>query len=330
MLASRGQSAVLFAALASSCRGGSGLAEDPVHSCAADRAGALGHPAAIRLGGLTVEVALFLAFHAVPVVAPRIGVPFHQGVCRAARRSPYPGRDRRVVLPIEYLDRGVTDYSPPNRVNRMPTASKKRCGSGSPSTRPLACSWPPAASPPTRPAAASSNDSPKTRHHPRTGRPRHHHRRHRHPEPGQTPTELNPNPLTQHLSADPEPDDRSSPPGPAYPLGCVASHPELAKTMSPDAHGDALAVLADQFGQSAVSLAHGLDQPVTRQRMIELAVRGIPGAKHASMRAQSTPNHQVRGAVVAPISTGQVSGWCATLSDDRRPNTSEHRVVRSG
>ena len=70
--------------------------------------------------------------------------------------------------------------------------------------------------------------------------------------------------------------------------------------MSPDAHGDALAVLADQFGQSAVSLAHGLDQPVTRQRMIELAVRGIPGAKHVSMGAQSTPNHQVRGAVVAP------------------------------
>src|SRR6476660_903026 len=52
-------------------QGGSGLAEDPVHFCAAGRAGALGHPAAVRLGGLTVEVALFLAFHAVPVVALR-------------------------------------------------------------------------------------------------------------------------------------------------------------------------------------------------------------------------------------------------------------------
>src|SRR6478609_10864524 len=61
-------------------RRGSGLAEDPVHSCAADRAGALGHPAAVRLGGLTVEVALFLAFHATPVVALRHWwLPFHQG-----------------------------------------------------------------------------------------------------------------------------------------------------------------------------------------------------------------------------------------------------------
>src|SRR6478752_1996272 len=50
---------------------GSGLAEDPVHFCAAGRAGALGHPAAVRLGGLTAEVAFFLAFHSVPVVALR-------------------------------------------------------------------------------------------------------------------------------------------------------------------------------------------------------------------------------------------------------------------
>src|SRR6478752_4082261 len=62
---------MLFAVLAMQPRGGSGLGEDPVHFCAADRAGALGHPAAVRLGGLTVEVAFFLAFHAVPVVALR-------------------------------------------------------------------------------------------------------------------------------------------------------------------------------------------------------------------------------------------------------------------
>jgi hypothetical protein len=33
----------------------------------------------------------------------------------------------------------------------------------------------------------------------------------------------------------------------------------------------------------AVSLAEGADQPFTEQRLIEFAVRGIPGAEHASM-----------------------------------------------
>ena len=47
--------------------------------------------------------------------------------------------------------------------------------------------------------------------------------------------------------------------------------------------GDAFAVMADQFGQLAVSLADGADQPFTQQRLVELAVRGIPGAEHASM-----------------------------------------------
>jgi hypothetical protein len=47
--------------------------------------------------------------------------------------------------------------------------------------------------------------------------------------------------------------------------------------------GDALATLADQFGQLAVSLADGADQPFTQQRLVEFAVRGIPGAEHASM-----------------------------------------------
>jgi hypothetical protein len=47
--------------------------------------------------------------------------------------------------------------------------------------------------------------------------------------------------------------------------------------------GDALAVLADQFGQLAVSLADGADQPFTQQRLVEFAVRGIPGAEYASM-----------------------------------------------
>src|SRR6476469_3597175 len=69
--ASREKCAVLFAALTVLLRRWSGFAEDPVHSCSAGRAGALGHSAAVRLGGLTGEVALFLAFHAVPVVALR-------------------------------------------------------------------------------------------------------------------------------------------------------------------------------------------------------------------------------------------------------------------
>ena len=47
--------------------------------------------------------------------------------------------------------------------------------------------------------------------------------------------------------------------------------------------GDALAMMADQFGQLAVSLANGADQPFTQQRLVEFAVRGIPGAEHASM-----------------------------------------------
>ena len=41
--------------------------------------------------------------------------------------------------------------------------------------------------------------------------------------------------------------------------------------------------MADQFGQLAVSLADGADQPLTQQRLVEFAVRGIPGAEHASM-----------------------------------------------
>lgn len=57
--------------------------------------------------------------------------------------------------------------------------------------------------------------------------------------------------------------------------------------MTPDLYdtgaGDALATLADQFGQLAVQLADGADQPLTQQRLVEFAVRGIPGAEHASM-----------------------------------------------
>jgi len=75
--------------------------------------------------------------------------------------------------------------------------------------------------------------------------------------------------------------------GPALSLGCVASQPESCTPMTPPINqfstGDALAVMADQFGQLAVSLADGADQPFTQQRLVEFAVRGIPGAEHASM-----------------------------------------------
>src|SRR6478609_12066845 len=57
--------------------------------------------------------------------------------------------------------------------------------------------------------------------------------------------------------------------------------------MTPDrtdlSTGDALATMADQFGQLAVSLADGADHLFTQQRLVEFAVRGIPGAEHASM-----------------------------------------------
>src|SRR3954447_9931285 len=65
------------------------LAEDPVHLGAADRAGALGHPAAgLADLDLAVEVALFLALHAVAVVALSHGISSFSGRLgtRAGRR----------------------------------------------------------------------------------------------------------------------------------------------------------------------------------------------------------------------------------------------------
>ena len=49
--------------------------------------------------------------------------------------------------------------------------------------------------------------------------------------------------------------------------------------------GEALATMADQFRQLAMSLADGVDEPLTQQRLVDFAVRGIPGAEHASMTA---------------------------------------------
>src|SRR3954447_25329252 len=65
------------------------LAEDPVHLGAADRAGALGHPATgLADLDLAVEVALLLALHAVAVVALRHGISSFSGCLgtRAGRR----------------------------------------------------------------------------------------------------------------------------------------------------------------------------------------------------------------------------------------------------
>ena len=44
-----------------------------------------------------------------------------------------------------------------------------------------------------------------------------------------------------------------------------------------------LVTMADQFGELATSLVNGADQGLTQQRLVEFAVRGIPGAEHASM-----------------------------------------------
>lgn len=57
----------------------------------------------------------------------------------------------------------------------------------------------------------------------------------------------------------------------------------MKATTNHSANGDALAIMADQFGQLALSLANGADQPLTQQRLVEFAVRGIPGAEYASM-----------------------------------------------
>jgi len=47
--------------------------------------------------------------------------------------------------------------------------------------------------------------------------------------------------------------------------------------------GEALATMADQFGQLAMSLGDGADEPFTQQRLVDFAVRGVPGAEHASL-----------------------------------------------
>src|SRR6476469_595962 len=57
----------------------------------------------------------------------------------------------------------------------------------------------------------------------------------------------------------------------------------MSPTVNDLGTGDALATMADQFGQLAVSLADGADHLFTQQRLVEFAVRGIPGAEHASM-----------------------------------------------
>ena len=47
--------------------------------------------------------------------------------------------------------------------------------------------------------------------------------------------------------------------------------------------GDALATMAEQFTELAMSLAQGLDRPLVQQRIVEFAVRGVPGAEYASV-----------------------------------------------
>jgi hypothetical protein len=48
-------------------------------------------------------------------------------------------------------------------------------------------------------------------------------------------------------------------------------------------NGDALATLAEQFSQLAMSLADQTDRPLVQQRLVEFTVRGVPGVEHASL-----------------------------------------------
>jgi hypothetical protein len=52
----------------------------------------------------------------------------------------------------------------------------------------------------------------------------------------------------------------------------------MSPAVNDPGNGDALAALAEEFGQLAVSLAAGVDERFTQQRLVEFAVRGIPGA----------------------------------------------------
>src|SRR6478735_8425356 len=61
----------------------------------------------------------------------------------------------------------------------------------------------------------------------------------------------------------------------------------MALDMHDSRAADALATMADQFTELAVSLIDGADEPMTQQRLVDFAVRGVPGAEHASMTAVS-------------------------------------------
>jgi hypothetical protein len=68
--------------------------------------------------------------------------------------------------------------------------------------------------------------------------------------------------------------------------GCVAAQLEgrsVPMSLDDCGSGAAVAVLAEQFGQLAMSLADHADRPLVQQRLVEFAVREIPGAEHASL-----------------------------------------------
>ena len=73
----------------------SGLRQHPVHLRAAHRAAALRHPAAVRFGDLTLEVAFLPAFHAVPV--ERLG---HRSILPSAQHATITIDQRIADLPV--------------------------------------------------------------------------------------------------------------------------------------------------------------------------------------------------------------------------------------
>src|SRR6478736_924923 len=96
---------------------GSGLAKQPVHLGPADLADALGHPAAVRFSGLTLEVPLVLTFYAIPVVALGHGFVLPSGPAGiagriGAHRTPRDHRKERVRPDTRRSDVVAVNFAP--------------------------------------------------------------------------------------------------------------------------------------------------------------------------------------------------------------------------
>jgi hypothetical protein len=57
----------------------------------------------------------------------------------------------------------------------------------------------------------------------------------------------------------------------------------MTRSIDPFSDSATLATVAGQFEELELSLAAGAPEPLTQQRLVQFAVRGIPGAEHASV-----------------------------------------------